>query len=236
MEDSIDLISLFKILLKHVKIIIIISFAAGIIAYLFSATLITKKYTSSVQFYVENKSANTETLSSSDISVAQQLANTCSIIFTSSSVLEQLAADENIDYNENTLSKMIAVSAVNSTEIMKVTVTANSPSEAQYIAKAMRDICILEYERIISTGSITTIDSPKKPTSPSYPNNKKFGLLGFIAGFVITCLVVILRSLFDTRVKANDNLTEIYEIPVFAEIMDFEHSNSQSYSYKYGNK
>ena len=234
MEDSFDLLSIFRTHLKHIKLIIIGSVLMFILGYLFAATLIPKKYTSSVQLYVENRANNSDSLSSSDISVAQQLVDTCSIIFTSDSVIDKLSSDSNISYSSSALKSMISVGAVNNTEIMKITITCSNPDDAKYIATKMRDVCISEYERIISTGTITAVDTPKKNTTPSSPTPIKYGLLGFLIGLFITCLMIILKELFDTRVKPDDNLSEMYNIPVFAEIMDFENKNSVSYAYKYG--
>ena len=236
MEDSIDLLMILRALLKNIKLIIMLSIITCILGFILAATVIPKKYTSTVQLYVENKSATTENLSSSDISVAQQLVDTCSIIFTSSSVIDKLASDEKIDYSTGELSNMISVGAVNNTEIMKITITCGDPADAQYIACSMRDICISEYERVISTGTITAVDSPKKNSSPTSPSPVKFAFLGFAVGAFGTCLTIFLKELFDTRVKPDDNLSEMYDIPVFAEIMDFENKGSTSYGYKYGHK
>lgn len=236
MEESFDILVIFQFLLKHKYLIATISILCCIATFVISSTLIPKKYTSSVQLYVENKSTTTESLSSSDISVAQQLVDTCSIIFTSSSVFDKLSEDTNIPYSADELSGMVKVGAVNNTEIMKITVESNKAAHSQYIANALCDICMSEYARVISTGSITAIDEPKKSSSPSFPNNKKFALLGFVAGFVISCAFIILRNILDTRVKPDDNLAEIYDIPVFAEIMDFENKSGLAHAYRYDTK
>ena len=236
MEESFSLLTILRTLLKNIKLIIMFSIITCILGFILAATVIPKKYTSSVQLYVENKSDDKGNLSSSDITVAQQLVDTCSIIFTSSSVIDQLSSDEKIDYSASQLRGMISVGAVNNTEIMKITITCGDPSDAQYIASAMRDVCINEYKRVISTGSITAVDTPKKNTTPTSPSPIKFSILGFLIGAFGTCLAIFLKEMFDTRVKPDDNLSEMYNIPVFAEIMDFENKSSVSYAYKYGHK
>lgn len=98
----------------------------------------------------------------------------------------------------------------------------------------MRDICISEYERVISTGTITAVDKPKESSKPSSPNAVNYAILGFIAGFAIIYIIMVARQFLDTRVRPDDNLAAIYDIPVFAEIMDFENKNTNSYSVSYG--
>lgn len=236
MDDSFDLLSILNIILKHIKLILFFSLLTCGATYLLVTNLLPKKYTSSVQLYVENKSATADQLSSSDITVAQQLVDTCSIIFTSDSVLDKLAEDDMIDYDSDELKDMINVGAVNNTEIMKIVITGSDPDEAMYIATKMRDICMSEYARVISSGTITAVDSPKRNPKPSSPNTFNLSVLGFLAGAVIMSIILIIRHFMDTRVKPDDNLSQIYDIPVFAEIMDFENKSSSYYSYDYGRK
>ena len=58
--------------------------------------------------------------------------------------------------------------------------------------------------------------------SPYEPNNLKNTLLGLLVGLVTSCVIAILLELIDTTIKADDDIQEIYGLPVFAEIPDFE--------------
>ena len=47
-------------------------------------------------------------------------------------------------------------------------------------------------------------------------------LIGAAIGFIASCLISILIELIDTTIKSEDDIQDIYGIPVFAEIPDFE--------------
>ena len=45
-------------------------------------------------------------------------------------------------------------------------------------------------------------------------------LIGFAVGLVAACLISVMLELIDTTIKSDEDLSEIYKIPVFAEIPD----------------
>ena len=61
----------------------------------------------------------------------------------------------------------------------------------------------------------------KLPSAPYEPNNLKNALIGLVIGLVASVLISILLELIDLTVKPDDDLQEMYDIPIFAEIPDF---------------
>ena len=108
-----------------------------------------------------------------------------------------------------------------------VTLFKNSGNDAQDCANVANQItekCADVFNNRFVYGQIGTIRTAKTPERPSAPNNPKNALLGLGVGLVASCLIVILLEIIDTTIKSDDNLSEIYNIPVFAEIPDFESS------------
>lgn len=233
MEKEYDLLALINTLLRHAIAIIIVTLLASCISYFIASQIITKQYSSSAKLYVENKAASGETTTVNDITVAQKLVNTCSIIFKSDSIMNELAADPAINYTASELNSMITVSSINSTEVMEIKVVCSDPSMAYYIASYMVDLCTEKYREIIASGSITIVDEASYSEIPTSPNVLLTTLLGTFIGFVFICGCILARELLDKRVKPGDDLTEIYQIPVFADIMDFESKTAKTkYAYK----
>lgn len=83
MDDTLDLGYLFKILKKHMLLIILIGAACGIAAFFISSFIIPKKYESRAMLYVENNQQSSDSVNINDINAAQKLVNTCQIIFKS---------------------------------------------------------------------------------------------------------------------------------------------------------
>lgn len=234
MEKEIDLLSVVRLLMKHIVVIVLVTFLSGIAALIISTQFISKQYTSKAQLYVENKSDDKQSgVNVNDINAAQKLATTCVIIFKSNTVMNELAKDSEIPYSPGALGSMISVAAVNNTEVMEIKVTCGDPSQAHYIADKMLSICMKRYKEIIQSGSISIVDEATFSNQPTSPNVMVNTFIGLMAGFVVSCLLLLVRDILDKRVKPADDLAEMYSIPLFAEIMDFEAKGTKTSGYSY---
>ena len=72
-----------------------------------------------------------------------------------------------------------------------------------------------------SDPQIGIVRSAQVPNAPYEPNNLKNALIGLVIGLVASVLISILLELIDLTVKPDDDLQEMYDIPIFAEIPDF---------------
>lgn len=236
-EQTIDLRVLLKVLLEHIIPILIVTVAAAAIGFSLAKFVIPKEYTSEALMYVENSTNKQEdsSLNLNDINVAQKLVNTCQIIFKSNKLLSDLSASLDGEYTPDQLDSMISVSSVNSTEVLKVSVKAGSPEAAYRVANKFTQFAKTEYMRVIETGSIRDVDPAREPVNHTYPSTARFTLIAALIGLVGTYFVFLVIELLDTKVKPEDDLSSLYELPVFAEILDFETAGKSGYKYgKYG--
>ena len=236
MEETLDLGYLFSILKKHLVIIIIVGIISGAAGFSGAYFLIPKKYESKALLYVENSQQNTDTVNINDITAAQKLVNTCQIIFKSGAIMDNLIANLNLPYTKDELDEMIVSSSVNGTEVMELCVECGSPQEAEQIVNEWVDLSKQEFSRIIKSGSIEVVDFGEVNTTPSFPNVPLVTVAIFVLGIVISYIIVFLNDMFDIAIKQDDNLVQIYDVPVFAEINDFEIVSNAKYGYGYGKK
>ena len=74
-------------------------------------------------------------------------------------------------------------------------------------------------------GQLGVIRTAKAPGAPISPNKMQNTLIGFAVGLIAACVIAILLELIDTTIKSDEDLAELYKIPVFAEIPDFENGS-----------
>ncbi len=234
---TIDLLVLLKVFTEHVIPIIIVTIIAAGIGFSLSYFVIPKRYTSEALMYVEN-SANKQEDSSiniNDITAAQKLVNTCQVLFTSDYVYGELSNYFGGAYTKQTLDSMISITSVNSTEVLKITVETRSPQESYDVANELIRLSVNEFERIIKNGSIEIVSPPTLPDKHNYPSVMRFTLIGALIGFALIYFIFVLKEMLDTKLKPDDDLSKMYELPVFAEILDFETAGRSGYKYtKYG--
>lgn len=241
-EKTIDLKSIYQMLKKHIRFIIILTVIFAVLAYIISAFFITKQYTSNVMLYVQSNEQVSDQqqsgLSYNDIQVSQKLAATCQTLFTSEKMTDKILDDLKNDYNVTEFSasdiqSWITVTAVEETSILKVSVTASDPDLAAAVAQSLDLNAHDVYSSIVESGVVKEVVAAEVPSSPSSPNVSKNTLLGLIIGLVLGCAVVIVLEMVDTKVKPNDDLLAMYGIPMFAEIVDFEANVKGGYNYEY---
>ena len=231
-EQTIDLRVLLKVFTEHLLPILLAFVLAAAAGFSLAKFIIPKKYTSEALMYVENSSdkSDNSNININDLSVAQKLVNTCQILFTSNYVLDELSISFNGVYEPKELDGMIKVESVNNTEVLRISVDALSPQEAFDICTRLTELATTEFQRVIKSGSIETVDKPTLPERHTFPSALQFTAIGGALGLVLTYLFFLVVELLDIKVKPDDDLAQMYEIPVFAEILDFETASKAGYS------
>ena len=244
-EVYIDLRQLFRLLLNKSWLIAIVSILCAFIIFLGTYFFITPQYEADIKVYVNNSSlsigSTSFSISSSEISAAQSLVDTYVVILNSRSTLDELAAQAKVDYTSRELDKMITAEAVNDTEIFKVTVTSPDPEEAARIANAVAIVLPAKIADTVEGSSVRIVDYAQVPTHMASPSYTKNTVLGFIAGLLLSSVVIVCFDLFNNSVRSEDYLTETYpEIPLLTVIPDTATGKESSYykrrgySKKYG--
>ncbi len=233
-EVTIDLRNLLLVLKEHLIVIIVSMLACGMIGFVLSAFVIEKQYTSEAMLYVENSAdkSTDSAININDINAAQKLVNTCQILFTSDYMLRQLEAElPQYGYDAMAYKGMITIESVNSTEVLRISVVTNSPEKSTVIANKLVELSQEEYMRVIKNGSIAVVSEAIQPENHTYPSKTTFTGLGLVIGLVVSYFVFLIVELLDTKVKPDDDLAKRYDIPVFAEIMDFLSLDKSDYKY-----
>ncbi len=233
-EQTLDLQILFKVLRVRLIPIIAVMIAGGLIGFVMSAFVLQKQYTSEALLYVENSSnKNQEAININDISAAQKLVNTCQILFTSDYIFDRLREEMGADWSNSEMEDMIRVESVNSTEVLRISVATASPALSVAVADKLVELSQEEYRRVIRNGSIEVVSSPTYPLEHTFPSVKLFTAGGLAIGLFGSYLFFLLIEMLDTRVREDDDLAALYDIPVFAEIMDFETADNSKYKSNY---
>ncbi len=239
--EDISLKRLAEILLKKIGFIVAATLIAGVLAFIYSEMMIVPEYESSVSLYVNNETETTvnKTLGS-DIQASQMLVDTYIVIIKSDTVLNQVSqilAEKNImGYDAETLRNSITASAVDATEIFEVTVRDTDPMNTYTIANTIADVAPPIIQDFVEASSVKVIDYAVVGERVS-PNIQKNMILGLIFGFLLSCLFVVLREIFDMRIKDEDELEQWFKIPILGVIPDISNSQVKRqgyYSYRRG--
>ena len=130
--EEIDLRDLLELFWSKKVIILICILVAILIGAIYSFNFVEPKYQSSTKIVlsqvtdVEDENRNSTSINTSDITLNQKLVDTYTQIITTDSVLSQVIDELGIEDTVASLRKNISVSAVNDTQVLKITVNNDS--------------------------------------------------------------------------------------------------------------
>ena len=225
MKKQLTIADVLKMFLQHIKLIIIVTVLGALVAFLYVTYMVTPMYSTSALILVQNgntfetdissssnKSLSGEKVNMSDISSSQMLANTCSTLFTVDPDMKSIISGANI-----------SISVVEDSYFLRISSTSSDPHTAANIANLVANTAPQVFKKYFGdAGKVDTVEEANVPSSPSSPNRSRYVLIGLLIGLVLSLGISFLLEIIDTTIKPGDDLYKMYDIPVFAEIVDFE--------------
>lgn len=240
MTKSFTVQRILVILLHRLPLIITSGIIMALLFFMYSTFIIKPVYSTSAMIFIQNynKSSDSSTaptqsasgareprsndvaannnevaqkIFSSDISGSSNLAKICVTFFKNSDDISSLYNGCSVDF-----------AVEEETFYITISVTGSDPQKCANVANQIAEKCQDVYHQGFSYGQIGTIRTAKEPSSPVSPNKTQNTLIGAAVGIILACLIVILLDFIDTTIKSEDDIAEIYKIPVFAEIPDFD--------------
>lgn len=219
-----DLQRILNALMKKAWRVVIVSVLAAAIVLTGTLMLITPTYEASAMFYVNNNSGGTDhaqnSISSSDISAAENLVNSYIIILQTQETMEMVIEHGDLDRTVPELLNMISAGAVNSTQVLEVVVTSADPTEAARIAEAISVVLPERIADIILGTSAKVVDTVQVPTDPSSPSYVKNTVLGFLIGMLLCVGVITLQEILDIRIRSEEDIAEVCSYPMLVTVPD----------------
>lgn len=220
-ETEIDLTVIFEILRKYVVLIIAIAVIFGAGAYLGTDFFIAKQYKASATLIVNNKiNASTGGVNSNEVTAAKDLAEVYSLIIKSDSVMQPVIDNMELDLTCEQLKSAITVSSVNSTQIIEISLKSTDPTFAKKVLASIVKVAQPIIVDKVEAGSVKVIDDAKIANNgnPVGPDAKRNAVLGALVGLVIILFIVIVKELFNTKFKSENDITNALGLPLIGTI------------------
>ena len=236
-EIEIDLRGLLLTILSRLTIIILVGILVGGIAFAYTEFFITPQYLSTTKVYiVSRQDPNQQGLTSSDLAFASDLANDYQVLLTSEPVLRKVKDDLKLDLSVGQLAGMVDVELEEDTRVLDIKVSSPDPKLSKKIADKVRDVANEKTKEVMEgVEAVNPVDEATLPRVPSSPHVEKNTMLGFIIGFGLALLVVILMFVLDDTIKTPDDIEKKLGVSVLASIpLKSAKSKGDGYGYGYG--
>ncbi len=235
--EDISFKRLAEMIWKHISLIVAITMFMGVLSFLYSKIMVVPEYESSVTMYVKNEvgSSMDKTLGS-DIQTAQMLVDTYIVIIKSDTFLNEVntkLVEQGIySYDSEILRSAVSARSVDGTEIFEVIVRDTDPLRSHIIANTIADVSPEVIQNFIEASSVKVLDYALegKRVSPNVPQNM---ILGLMIGLLLGCIIVVIREIFDMRIKTEDDLEIWFNLPNLGVIPDISEAQNRRGAYAY---
>lgn len=233
----VDIMHIIKAVWRKIWLVILVGVIIGAMGFCYASFLIAPSYSASIMLYVNNTSFKAGDLgfsiSTSQLSAAQSLAKTYNVILKNRTTLQRLVDETGVEYSWNQLYGMIESDSVNSTEVMRVTVTCEDPYKAEKIANGIAKVLPQRISEIIEGASMEVVDSAVANTNKVAPNVTRYTVYAFLIGAIITVLCIGFAAFMDNTIHDEEYITNVYDYPILAKVPNLMDSGSKKYDYYY---
>lgn len=221
-EYEIDLREIFFLLKKKALVIIASALLCAVAGLLITMFLITPQYEASAKLIVNSRQDQSANITNDMINSAKNLVDTYSIIIKSDTVLDQVIENLDLDIKYTALSNRVNVSAINSTQVMRVAVQDPNPEVARQIVSEITKVAPEIIKETVEAGSVKVVSEARASEAPVSPNKAKNTILAGMLGFIVCVAVIILKDMFNNTFKSDEDIRKYLDMAVLGVIPHVE--------------
>lgn len=211
------LLELFKLLRKHLALVVVLPVVLAIATAGFSWGLMQNQYTATVSVYVltSKDDANSNTTAYNDLTASQLMANDIATLAKSETVQKRTAESLGMSSLDG---YKISVEAGTTTRVISISVTAGKPDAAAIVANEIATVLSTVAQDVMGVESVNVVDTAQVPASPSGPPRTMYTAVAFLAGIFLAVAIVVLLDMLNTRVRNPEEAEELLGVPVIGRI------------------
>ena len=209
------LLELFKLLRKHLKLVIILPVVMAIATAGVSWGLMANQYTSTVSVYVLSSSEQSNASQYNELTAGQLMANDVATLANSSIVLERTAQElgmKSLGGFEG------SVDSATTTRVIEISVEGDNAEQCAQIANKLAEVLSSVAQSVMGVENVNVIDQAEVPQAPSGPPRAMYTAVAFLAGIFIAVAIVVIIDMVNTRVRTPEEAEELLGVPVIGRI------------------
>ena len=212
------LLELFKLLRKHLALVIVLPIVLAVATAGVSWGLLDNQYTAKVSVYVLNskeKEGTANTTVYNDLTASQLMANDIATLAKSDTVQEKTAQSLGM---ESLKGYKISVESSTTTRVIDISVTAEKAEAASIVANEIAKVLSTVAQQVMGVESVNVVDQAKVPVEPSGPSRAMYTAVAFLAGIFLAVALVVVLDMVNTRVRNPEAAEELLGLPVIGRL------------------
>ncbi len=208
--ETIDLREVFAILKNNLLVIVASAVICGLLGMLVTVFVITPKYEASGMLIVNNRSDTSTVVTSDNINTAKNLVSTYSVVLKSENVLETVLSNLGLEdeYDASRLASAISIEAVDSSQVMELSLVDPDPQRAQAIIAEMMRLAPDILTETVEAGSVKVVSEARATENPVSPSRVKNTVLEAMVGGVLALGYAILKEMLNNTFVTDSDVTK----------------------------
>ena len=219
--EEIDLKELFDFLKEKIALLLVITIGVCLVGCVYGLFIQKPMYRSYTTVILGSNENNTSSITQNDIALNKNLVNTYAQIVTSRRVLNQVIDELNLNMSYESLKGKINVTALNNTEIIKITVSDRNAIQAKNIANVTANYFSKEVVELYNMNNVNILDSAIEAKNPYNINVAKQFIIYFVVGFVLGAGVLFIIFYFDRTIKSVEQVEQKIKLPILGSVQQY---------------
>lgn len=235
-EIEIDLREIFAVLISKMGIIILAGMICALVSLVGTKLFITPQYQSVTKMYVLSQ-ANSETLTSSDMSLSSYLTKDYAELIKSRTVAENVIAQLGLELKPEELLEKVTVSTQTDTRIVTIIVEDEDPYMACELADMIREASSAQIMSVMNSEAVNVVDVANIPDEPSSPSIMKNTLIGGSLGVFLAVAIILIQYLVNDTIKSAEDVEKYLQLSTLGTIpMNRTEANKKKRKIKAGKR
>jgi capsular polysaccharide biosynthesis protein len=210
------LLELFRLLKKHLRIVVLLPVACALVVGLYSVIFVRNQYTATSSMYVLAQAAGDNSSSLySDLNASQMLTNDVAKLLKSDRIINQVGSEVGI---EELKGYSVSVTSETTSRVITLSVTGpDAQTAADIVNKMIEDVSGVA-RSVMNVESVNPVDMAQAPEKPSGPNRLLYTLVAFVVGLFAAIAIVVVSDMLNTKVRGPEDLKELVDVPIIGRI------------------
>jgi len=194
-----------------------------LISFAVSSFLIKPTYQAGTQILVTPKKQENNIIDAQQVQSSVTLVNTYRVIIKSPAILEKVQKEvSNAPSSVSALNNMITVESEQNSQVINVSVQSKDAALASDIANSVANVFSEDIPKLMNVDNVKVLSVSGIPTSPVSPNIILNTAIAAVVGFLLGVGLAFLREVLDRRIRTEEQVQQILDLPVLGSIPDID--------------
>ena len=213
--EEIDLKELFDFIKGKLGTLSIITISVCLLGCIYGLFIQKPMYKSYTTVILGGSESATSAITQNDININRNLVDTYAEIVKSRRVLDQVINELKLDTTYEELHDKITVTALNNTEIIKITVNDADAKKAMNIANVTASYFTDEIVDLYNMNNVNVLDKAFQSDTPYNINVMKQ-----MIGFVLAAGILFVIFYFDRTIKSVEQVEQKIKLPILGSVQE----------------